>query len=381
MKLFEYEGKEIFSKYGIPIPKGFLTADPSIQLGELKFPVAIKAQVLTGRRGKGGGIRFASDPVEAKKALDEMIGIDIQGFKVKHVLIEEKLDVLRELYTSVSLDRDLGSPVMMISAEGGMEVEEIEDEKIYKKVINPLIGIQQFMVRNLLNKIDLEKDLLQQTTRILFKLYNMFNDFDALLVEINPLAVTKNGKVVVLDSKITIDDNALFRHPDLRGLDRGLTPFEKKALELGVPGAVEIGGEIGVIANGTGCLLATIDTIKSHGGNIAATIDLGGVNTFDPEMIQRCVSVMMDLNPKVILFNAFPTISRWDIYAEGILNAIKHRGDGVSVVCRVKGNKANVARRMFKASGRRFVITDSFVEACKKAVKEARVRANKREVI
>ena len=290
---------------------------------------------------------------------------EIDGIKIELLLVEEKIDILKELYASVFLDRDLASPVIMVSEHGGVDVEE--QAEIFKVEVNPLIGIQPFMVRNVLRKLKLDKSLRNQLEIILYKLYNIFNEIDAELVEINPLAITPQGNVIALDAKIIVDDNAIFRHSNFqKSIRRGLTEFERMTSELGVRG-VEIGGEIGVITSGAGCLMATIDTIKSYGGSLAATIDLGGsVFNLDrlSETISGCISSMIKLKPKVILINAYFQLAKCSIFAKAILDSLKDEDCTIPVVVRLKGREDEIAEKILSSLPNVF-FTKNFDEACK----------------
>ena len=371
MRLYEHKSKEILSKYGVPVPKGILTSSSSVQFQNFQFPVVVKAQVLVGGRGKSGGVRFADSPSEAKEIIGEMIGLKVKEVNVQEVLIEEKVDVSKELYLSISLDRDHSTTLLMASEYGGIDVEDIEPEKMFRVEVNPLIGIQTFTTRKLLEKISLAKNVSNQITVMVQKLYEIFNDYDALLVEINPVGITRQGEAMALDAKILLDANAIFRHPEFQGLDRGTTEFENRTSELGVNG-VEIKGDIGVIASGAGCLMATMDSIKAYGGKLAASIDLGGsVFNIDQinSVISSCVSEMKKLRPKVILFNAYFQLARCDVLAQAIRSSLSE-GDEIPVVVRLKGRADSEAEKVLSDVPNVF-FRKSFGEACEKAVKLA----------
>jgi succinyl-CoA synthetase beta subunit len=371
MRLYEYMSKKILSDYGIPVPRGVLAADSSVPLDNLNFPIVIKAQILVGGRGKAGGIKIANSSEEAKNIIKEMIRSKIKDIEVQKVLVEEKADVLKELYMGIYLDRDHSTALLMFSEYGGVDIEEVEHEKIFKVEVNPLIGIQSFMIRKLLEKTNLEKNLLNEIGQIVPKIYKIFNDY-ALLVEINPLGITKQGQLIALDAKIIVDDNAIFRHKDLQNLERGMTEFEKKTSELNVTG-VEVTGDIAVITSGAGCLMGTIDTIKSYEGNIGPMIDLGGsVFQLDKinDTISGCISAIKKLKPKVIIFNAYFQLARCNFLAEAIKVGLE-KNDGIPVVVRLKGRADDEAEKILKDVPNVY-FTKSFEEACEKAVQLAK---------
>jgi len=233
MKLYEYKAKELLSRHGIPVPKGMLVRS-SKELERLDFPAAIKAQVLVGGRGKAGGIKFADDLDQARKAIDSILGMEIGGYKVKQVLVEQRLDIEKEFYLSVTIDRAARAPLLMASAEGGVDIEDVPDEKIFKKHLSPFIGISPYILRAMKSKLQLSKEITSQIGGIVPKLYETFREEDAELVEINPLILTREGDLIAGDAKITIEDNALYRHPEYKGLEEDLTPLEKEAKESGI---------------------------------------------------------------------------------------------------------------------------------------------------
>ena len=301
MKLHEYKAREIFERYGIPVPKGILV-ESAEELKEFNFPAVLKSQVLIGGRGKAGGIKFAEDIDEAKKEINELIGVNIRGYTVKKVLVTEKIEIAKELYLSIILDRSKKAGVAIITQEGGVDIEDVGEEKIYKKVINPLIGIQSFMIRDLVSKIDIGKEEKKKLMKIIDKLYTIFVNEDAELVEINPLAITKDNEIVAVDAKIIIDNDAIFRHLEYKNQEKELTPLEKKADEMGII-FIQLDGDIGVIANGAGLTMATLDTLSSFDGKGGVFLDLGG--TDDLEKIKNSFRLMKEAKPSVIFLNLF----------------------------------------------------------------------------
>lgn len=367
MKLLEYKVKEIFNKYRVPTPKGVVVSSADEVTNAIKnnnsFPVAIKAQILSGGRGKAGGIKFANDLKEAKQKTNEIIGMNISGFKVKQVLIENKLNIDRELYLSIAMDRSARAPVLLASAEGGVDIEGVEENKIFRNTINPFVGLQPFILRNLSKKLNLNKQEHSQIVNITNKLYEMFMKEDAELVEINPLVVTNNGDMVAADGKMIVDDDAIYRHPEYQTIDLDLTPLEKIAKEKGIA-FVQMDGNIGVIANGAGLTMATLDHLALHGGSAGVFLDLGG--TDDPEKVKEALRLMKMASPKVVLINIFGGITRCDTVATGIKGILENEGINVPIVVRIKGSKENEAKTILKDAG--LFAATTLEEAVKKTV-------------
>jgi len=374
MRLFEYEAKEVLSEYGVSIPIKYYLASNSSEVKLINEPVVIKAQVLIGGRGKRGGIKKAHSTSEAKQIIDNMIGTTIDNFIIKKVLIEEKLEIAKELYISVFVDRNKGVPLIMVSPCGGVDIESAEKENIFTRAVDPLIGLQKFMVRNLGRKLGLEKNIHKKVEKIIFSLYKIFKDYDAELVEINPLVITNEGKLVAADAKIVVDDNGIYRQSKLRKLDmkdrKDLTDFEIKAFELGVT-ATEMKGDIGVITSGAGLLMATADAITYYGGRIGPVVDLGGA-AFDttPERITKLISLLKNLKLKAILFSFFLQIGRCDILAQSISDSLGHISDNIPIVIRLKGNKDVLAKNIL--SNKNFFLTDSFEKAVREVVEKSK---------
>ena len=374
MRLFEYEAKELLSEYGVSIPIKYYLASNSSEVKLINKPVVIKAQVLIGGRGKRGGIKEAHSTLEAKQIIDDMMDKNINNFKIKKVLIEEKLEIARELYISVFMDRNKGVPLIMISPYGGVDIESVEKKNIFTSAIDPLIGLQKFMVRNLGRKLGLEKNIHKKVEKIIFSLYKIFKDYDAELVEINPLVVTKEGKLVAADAKVVVDDNAIYRQSKLQKLDmkdrKDLTDFERKAFELGIT-ATEMKGDIGIVTSGAGLLMATADAITYYGGEIGPVVDLGGA-AFDttPERITKLISLLKNLKLKAILFSFFLQIGRCNILAQSISDSLDPISDNIPIVIRLKGNKDNLAKSTL--SNKNFFLTDSFEKAVKEVVEKSK---------
>jgi succinyl-CoA synthetase beta subunit len=331
-----------------------------------QFPWALKAQVLVGGRGKAGGIKFVSNIEDAFRELNGIIGMDIHGCKVTQVLVEEKLNIRAELYVGFIVMRSIGMPMLLASAEGGMEIEAVPEHKIFKVAINPLIGIQPFMLRRMCNLIKLAPPIATAVTKITVSLYKLFCDYDAELVELNPLVITEALDVVAADAKLIIDDDALYRHTEFIGMEQARSKLEQRAYEKGIA-FVQLDGNIGVIANGAGLTMATLDLLKLAGGSPGVFLDLGG--GADPNRVREAFNIMKDANPKVILLNIFGGITRCDEVAIGIKEALEHEPLKIPVVVRIKGTNEDEACKILKNMG--FVTATTLEEAAKYTVKLA----------
>jgi succinyl-CoA synthetase beta subunit len=347
MKLFEYRGKELFDKYGIAVPNGRLVKDKNDFSG-LNFPFVLKAQVPIGGRGKAGGIKSADDLNDAKEKFSKIMGMDIKGYTVRKVLAEEKVNIKKELYLSITLDRSKRMPLIMASGEGGMDIESVPDDKIFKEWVNPLIGIQSFHVRGIVSKLKLNKEDGKEVAKVISKIYKLFREYDCELVEINPLIIKKDGGVMALDSKVNINDDALYRHTDLEPEVVELTPLEKDAKEKGIA-FIQLDGNIGVIANGAGLTMATLDALTNYSGKGGVFLDLGG--TDDPEKVKQAFSLMKKAKPKVIFLNLFGGITRCDTVAKGVKEVITTEGIDCPVITRIKGCNEDEAKDILKDAG------------------------------
>lgn len=347
MKLFEYRGKELFHKYGIAVPKGNLVSDEK-DFSNLNFPIVLKAQVPIGGRGKAGGIKKAKDLKEAKEKLNEIMGMDIRGYKVGKVLAEQMANIKSELYLSITLDRSKRMPLIMASSQGGMDIESVPDDKIFKEWVNPLIGIQPYNIRNIVSRLNLEKEESRGVAQVLSKIYKLFRDYDCELVEINPLIITKEGSVMALDSKVNINDDAMYRHQDIIPEHVELTPLEKDAKEKGIA-FIQLDGNIGVIANGAGLTMATLDALTHFKGKGGVFLDLGG--TDDPEKVKQAFSLMKKAKPKVIFLNLFGGITKCDTVATGVKAVISKEGIDCPVITRIKGMREDEAKEILKDAG------------------------------
>ena len=347
MKLFEYRGKELFDKYGIAVPNGRLVKDQNDFSG-LNFPFVLKAQVPIGGRGKAGGIKSADNLNDAKEKFSKIMGMDIKGYTVRKVLAEEKVDIKKELYLSITLDRSKKMPLIMARASGGMDIESVPDDEIFKEWVNPLIGIQSFHIRGIVSKLGLEKEEGKEVAKVLSKIYKLFREYDCELVEINPLIIKKDGGVMALDSKVNINDDAMYRHTDLEPEVIELTPLEKDAKEKGIA-FIQLEGNIGVIANGAGLTMATLDALTNYSGKGGVFLDLGG--TDDPEKVKQAFELMKKAKPKVIFLNLFGGITRCDTVAKGVKEVISKEGIDCPVITRIKGCNEDEAKDILKDAG------------------------------
>jgi len=347
MKFYEYKAHEIFRKYGIPVPRGLLAAKPE-DLVDAPLPCAVKAQVLIGGRGKAGGIKFAKTASEAQEAARQILGMSIGPYTVKQVYAQEMLDIAQELYLSITIDRSARAPLLIASATGGIEIESVPAKKILRVHIPPLVGIEPYVLRALAKALALPKEVASQVSDIAAKMYALFEGEDAELVEINPLAVLKDGRVVAGDAKLVVDDNAEYRHKEYADLPQDRTPLEEEAHEKGIT-FIQLDGDIGVIANGAGLTMATLDVLNLKGGRGGTFLDLGG--TDDPEKVKQAFEILLKAKPSVILLNIFGGITKADTVAVGVKQALEEMHVSVPVVARIKGVNEDRAREILRGIG------------------------------
>lgn len=379
MKIHEYQAKEIFAKVGIPVPAGEIATDPIMvrTLAE-KFakPVMVKAQVHVGGRGKAGGIKFAETPEAAQVLAQKIIGMSIKGLTVKKVLVTVAEDILSEAYLGIILDRATKTPVIILSSAGGIDIEEVAaktPQKIHKFSVDPVEGLKTFQARNLAYKLFKEISQVRETTDIIMKLYKLFWELDASLVEINPLITSNAGKVIALDAKINLDDNGLFRHPELESL-RDMDaeePSEVEAREGGLS-FVKLSGNIGCIVNGAGLAMATMDLVKRYGGDPANFLDIGGSS--NPQKVVTAIKIILE-DPKIraILINIFGGITRCDDVANGIVTAISQLKPSVPIVVRLTGTNEEKAHKILRTVNLPY--GETLDEVVKKAIDLAGIAA------
>jgi succinyl-CoA synthetase beta subunit len=333
MKFLEHKAKEVFIRYGIPVPRGVVVSSPD-DLTDPPLPCVVKAQVLVGGRGKAGGIRFASTLEETRAAASDILGMTIHGHAVREVLVAERLDIEKELYLSLTIDRSAREPLLMASGMGGVDIESVPRDRIVMEHVPTMIGIQPYLLRTLRSELNLSKEPGDLVADIVRRAWALFRAEDAELVEINPLALTRDGRVLAADAKLVVDDNAGYRHPDYAAMDQGRTPLEEEAHEKGIA-FIQLDGDVGVIANGAGLTMATLDVLHLKGGRGGAFLDLGG--TDDPKRVQEAFSILLKARPSVVLLNIFGGITKADTVAQGVKEALEAAGSQVPVVARIKG--------------------------------------------
>src|SRR3954463_13025704 len=352
MDLLEYQGKQLFSKHGVPVPEGRpATSVPQAvdAADELGYPVVVKAQVLIGGRGKAGGIKLAKDRYEAEQHAQAILGMDIRGFTVHELYIEKASDIAEEYYAAIVFDRGAKAPMAMLSRMGGMDVEEIAERDpnaIVRIHIDPLIGFQDFHGRRLAFEAGIAEDVVRPVGAMLAKLYETFIAEDAMLVEVNPLLVTGDRQVVALDSKVTVDGNSLYRHPDVAEFraEGNEDPQEKMAKERGLT-FVKLDGNIGILGNGAGLVMSTLDVVAQAGGRPANFLDAGGGSKADA-IVDAVEVILSNPNVTAVLFNIFGGITRCDEVANGLVTAFGQLKPDVPFVVRLDGTNDEEGRRI-----------------------------------
>jgi succinyl-CoA synthetase beta subunit len=379
LDLYEYQGKELLRNYGLETLPGIVAGTPeeagraAVTLGGT---VAIKAQVLTGGRGKAGGIKVVHNSKEAEEAAGEILGMDIRGHTVRRVYVEGGAEIDREFYLSITVDRTAKRPLILFSTEGGVEIEEVAETNpgaIVNLRIDPLLGLLPYQVREITFAAGLEGDAAKGVGRTLTNLYKAFDDLDASLVEINPLVVTKDGHVLTLDAKVTVDNSSLYRHADIAGLHdvEAADPQEQRAQEVGLQ-YVKLDGDVGILGNGAGLVMSTLDVVAQAGGEPANFCDVGG--GADAEQISTALDIVTS-NEQVhsVLFNIFGGITRGDEVARGLLSAIERTGITLPIVVRLDGTNAEEGRRILAENTPENVHTEqTMLEAARRAVELAR---------
>ena len=380
MKIHEYQAKELFDRFEIPIPRGSVafSVDEAVKVAESlgKFPVVIKAQIHAGGRGKGGGVKLANSIDEVRKVADEILGMTLvthqtgpEGKVVRKVLVEEGLNIDKELYLSIIPDRSTAKVVIMASEAGGMDIEEVAaktPEKIIKVWVDPGFGIQPYHAREVAFRLKAEPELVKQFAAIIPRLYRLFFDYDCSLVEINPLIITGDKKLIALDAKINFDDNALYRHKDIleyRDLDEE-DPLEVEASKYHL-NYIRLDGNIGNMVNGAGLAMATMDVIKRAGGEPANFLDVGGGAS--AEMVENGFRIILsDEKVKAVLINIFGGILRCDVLAKGVVEATKKVEVKVPVVIRMEGTNVEEGRRILRDSGLNLIVAKDIKDAAEK---------------
>ncbi len=379
MKIHEFQAKEIMARYGVPVPQGQVTSSPAEARDIAKAigkPVVVKAQVLVGGRGKAGGVKYAATPDDAETAAAAILGMNIKGTTVLRVLVTEAADIAREIYLGAVFDRDNKSVAFMVSAEGGIDIEEVArtaPEKIIRAAADPLLGFPDHRARQMAFAVGIPATLTRDFVKIVRGLYDTYMATDASLAEINPLVITAQGQLVALDAKIVLDDNALFRHKDMESL-RDVAEenvYERQARENDLS-YVKLDGSVGCMVNGAGLAMATMDMIKLNGGAPANFLDIGGGARAD-KVAAALRIILSDTNVKAVLFNIFGGITRCDEVARGIVTALKDVPTGVPMIARLVGTNEEEGRRILSEA--HMATASTLAEAAQKAVAAAAQRA------
>ncbi|MEP6920233.1 MAG: ADP-forming succinate--CoA ligase subunit beta [bacterium] len=382
MKIHEYQGKELLSKFGVPVPRGIVARTPEEAYNAAKELgtdiVVVKAQIHAGGRGKGGGVKLAKSPEEARDIAEQMLGMKLithqtgpEGREVRVLLVEEGLPIDKEFYLGVVLDRASGRPVFMASAAGGMDIEEVAGktpEQIMKETIDPAVGFRSFQARKLAFGLGIPAPLINQAVKFMQSLYTAYEQIDASLMEINPFLLTKDNRLIALDAKINFDDNALFRHKeflDLRDLNEE-DPLEIEASKFDL-NYIKLDGNIACMVNGAGLAMATMDIIKLAGGEPANFLDVGGGAS--QERVEAAFKILLaDENVRAVLINIFGGIVRCDMVARGVVEAAKKLGIKAPVVVRLEGTNVEEGQRVIRDSGLNFKVASGMKDAAEKVV-------------
>ncbi len=385
MKVHEYQAKQILARFGVAVPRGEVTDSPAAAreiAKRLGGRAVVKAQIHAGGRGKGGGVKLAKDPEEAFELAKRILGMTLvtpqtgpQGRVVQKVLVEEALDIDRELYLSLTLDRSKAMPVVMASKAGGMEIEEVaakDPSAIVREWVDADSGMFPFQARKVAFALGLSGDSFKKGTALIQALFEAYTKTDASLAEINPLLVTKPGDVLALDAKMTFDDNALFRHPDIKEM-RDLSeedPLEVEASRFGL-NYIKLDGNVGCMVNGAGLAMATMDLVKLAGGEPANFLDVGG--GANEEQVKNAFRIILsDKNVRAVLINIFGGIMRCDVIANGVVAAVREMGLSIPVVVRLEGTNVDQGKHILRDSGLKITPADGLADAAKKAVEAAR---------
>ena len=381
MKVHEYQAKAILTDYGIPVPKGEVALTPEEVAAiaqRLGGRMIVKAQIHAGGRGKGGGVKLAETPAEAAAVGTHMLGMTLitpqtgpEGRRVRQVLVEEAVDIARELYVSVTVDRERNCAVMIASEAGGIAIEEVAahtPEKILKEWIDPLLGLRAFQARRLAYALHLEPAQLPQAIALMQSLYRTFLEKDCSLAEINPLIVTSQGQLLALDAKLDFDDNGLFRHPELQEMrDLGEeNPLEVEASKYRL-NYIKLDGNVSCIVNGAGLAMATMDIIKLAGAEPANFLDVGGAAS--AETVENAFRILlMDAQVQAVFINVFGGILRCDVFAQGVVQAVKNVRVQLPVVVRMEGTNVEKGRELLQQSGLNFIVADGMQDAAEKVL-------------
>jgi succinyl-CoA synthetase beta subunit len=382
LDLYEYQGKQLFARQGIPVPEGAVANTPQEARDaaeRIGGKVVIKAQVQVGGRGKAGGIKLADTPDEAKALAKDILGMDIKGHTVNRLWVEQASDIANEYYGSITFDRAAKKPLIMLSAEGGVDIEEVaanRPDALARLHVDPLTGFQPHHGRWLAYHASVDPEAIRGVVDILERLYRGFVDLDAMLMEINPLILTGDGRVVALDAKVTIDNNSLYRHPEMDEYRETSTddPQERMAQERGVT-YVKLDGDVGILGNGAGLVMSTLDVVALAGGTPANFLDAGGGSKAD-EVVTALEVLLSDPKVKALLVNIFGGITRCDEVAEGLLTALERLGATLPIVVRLDGTNEEEGRAIIRdRAPRNVVVEETMLSAARRAVELAKEAA------
>jgi len=385
MKAHEYQAKQLMAEFGVPVPRGSVAKTPAEArkiASDLGGKVVVKAQVHAGGRGKAGGIKVVSSPDEAEQAAQKLLGSKLvthqtgpQGVPINAVLVEEAINIKRELYLSIVIDGVAGLPVIMASEAGGMDIEEVArttPEKILKAYVYPAVGVRTFLARKLAYGLNLAPEQMKAGSELITNLYKLFQAKDCSLAEINPLVVTADGRVLAADAKLNFDDNASYRQKAVEAL-RDIAqedPLEVEAKSKGIENYIKLDGSIGCLVNGAGLAMAVLDLLRQEGGNAANFLDIGTIN--DPERVVQAIGIInSDPNVKAMLINIFGGMARTDVIAQGLVAAHKKMEIIVPVVVRLAGTNVAQGNKILDESGLKLIRANNFREAAQKAVAAA----------
>jgi succinyl-CoA synthetase beta subunit len=389
MKIHEYQGKELLRKFDVPVPRGIVARTPEEAFNAARElgtdVVVVKAQIHAGGRGKGGGVKLAKSPEEAREVASQILGMQLvthqtgtEGQEVRVLLVEEGLPIDKEFYLGIVLDRASGRPVFMASSAGGMDIEEVAahtPEKILKETIDPAIGFRPYQARKLAFGLGLPADLINQAAKFMQSLYTAYEQLDATLLEINPFLLTKDKRLIALDAKVNFDDNAMFRHKefaDLRDLNEE-EPLEIEASKFDL-NYIKLDGNIACMVNGAGLAMATMDIIKLAGGEPANFLDVGGGAS--QERVEAAFKILLaDENVEAVLINIFGGIVRCDMVARGVVGAAQNLGLSLPVVVRLEGTNVEEGQRVIRESGLNFTVAKGMRDAAEKVVAAAKQQA------
>jgi succinyl-CoA synthetase beta subunit len=378
LDLYEYQGKQLFARFGIPVSEGRVAETPDearAAAQEIGGQVVVKAQVLTGGRGKAGGVKLATDPGDAEQKARDILGLDIKGHVVRRLWIEKASDIEREYYFSITFDRSAKRPLFMLTTQGGVEIEQVAEENpdaLARLHLDPLADWHPWVANTLISRAGIPPAERKQVAAIIAAAYRVFRECDAMLVEINPLIVTPEGEVRALDAKVTIDDNALYRHPDIAEMRdvAAADPQEQMARERGVT-YVKLDGSVGILGNGAGLVMSTLDVVAQAGGTPANFLDVGGGAQAD-EIVSALEVILSDEKVRSILFNIFGGITRCDEVARGILAALDQQEVNVPIVVRLDGTSDEEGRRILaEAAPPNLTVARTMLDAARMAVELA----------